>query len=79
MQPPKQHTRNPPLQPTTQPTNSTNQPTTDQHLDQTQKSSKRDPGFRDVPVSFAGVTIKPGDWVYADADGVLVAPDELKL
>ena len=23
-------------------------------------------GLRDVPVSFAGVTVKPGDWVYAD-------------
>lgn len=44
-----------------------------------QKSSKRDPGFRDVPVSFAGVRVRPGDWVYADADGILVAPHELKL
>jgi hypothetical protein len=44
-----------------------------------QKSSKRDPGFRDVPVSFAGVTIRPGDWVYADEDGILVSPHELKL
>jgi regulator of ribonuclease activity A len=43
------------------------------------KSSKRDPGLRDVPVSFAGVTVKPGDWVYADKDGVLVSPQELKL
>ena len=30
------------------------------------KSAKRDKGLRDVPVSFAGVTVKPGDWVYAD-------------
>jgi regulator of RNase E activity RraA len=43
------------------------------------KSSKRDPGFRDVPVSFAGVTVKPGDWVYADGDGVLVSGEELTL
>ncbi|KAI8464177.1 MAG: ribonuclease E inhibitor RraA/Dimethylmenaquinone methyltransferase [Monoraphidium minutum] len=43
------------------------------------KSSKRDPGFRDVPVTFAGVTIRPGDWVYADGDGVLVSPTELRL
>jgi regulator of ribonuclease activity A len=43
------------------------------------KSSKRDLGLRDVPVSFAGVTVKPGDWVYADGDGVLVAPHELKM
>lgn len=43
------------------------------------KSSKRDLGQRDVPVSFAGVTIKPGDWVYADGDGVIVSETELKL
>lgn len=43
------------------------------------KSSKRDPGLRDVAVSFAGVTVRPGDWVYADKDGVLVSPRELKM
>jgi RraA family protein len=43
------------------------------------KSSKRDPGARDVPVSFAGVTVRPGDWVVADGDGLLVAAEELKL
>ena len=43
------------------------------------KSSKRDPGLRDVPVSFAGVSFKPGDWCYADLDGILVSPEELKL
>mmetsp|Transcript_26223 Transcript_26223/g.57267 ORF Transcript_26223/g.57267 Transcript_26223/m.57267 type:complete len:221 (+) Transcript_26223:97-759(+) len=43
------------------------------------KSSKRDPGLRDVPVTFAGVTFTPGHWLYADKDGVLVSPTELKL
>ena len=43
------------------------------------KSSKRDAGLRDVPVTFASVTVRPGDWIHADADGVLVAPEELKL
>jgi regulator of ribonuclease activity A len=43
------------------------------------KSAKRDPGLRDVPVSFGGVTVRPGDWVYADGDGVLVSPAELTL
>lgn len=43
------------------------------------KSSKRDPGLRDVPVQFAGVIVKAGDWVYADKDGVLVSGEELKL
>jgi regulator of ribonuclease activity A len=37
------------------------------------KSSKRDVGLRDVPVSFAGVTFEAGDWVHADQDGVLVS------
>ncbi|GFR52154.1 hypothetical protein Agub_g14613 [Astrephomene gubernaculifera] len=43
------------------------------------KSSKRDPGQRDVPVCFGGVTVKPGDWVYADADGIIVSEEELTL
>jgi regulator of ribonuclease activity A len=43
------------------------------------KSSKRDPGQRDVPVSFGGVTVAPGDWVYADGDGILVSKEELTL
>ena len=33
------------------------------------KSAKRDPGLRDVPVSFAGVTFQPGSFLYADKDG----------
>ena len=44
------------------------------------KSSKRDVGLRDVPVTMAGVVVAPGDWVYADKDGVLVSKrGELKL
>lgn len=43
------------------------------------KSSKRDPGLRDVRVAFAGVAVEPGDWIYADGDGVLVSKEELKL
>lgn len=41
------------------------------------KSSKRDPGRRDVAVSFGGATFAPSAWVYADGDGVLVAPAKL--
>lgn len=37
------------------------------------KTDRRDLGEVDVPVSFAGVSVAPGDWVYADANGVLVA------
>jgi len=37
------------------------------------KSVKRGLGDRDVEVSFAGVTIAPGSYIYADADGVVVS------
>ncbi len=43
------------------------------------KSKKRGTGERDVVVHFAGVTIKPGDYVYVDADGVVVADDDLTV
>jgi regulator of ribonuclease activity A len=36
------------------------------------KSVRRGEGQRDLPVSFAGVAFRPGDWVYCDEDGVLV-------
>lgn len=35
------------------------------------KSVKRGIGERDVPVRFGGVTFTPGDYVYADEDGLL--------
>ncbi|MEQ9322012.1 MAG: ribonuclease E activity regulator RraA [Polyangiaceae bacterium] len=37
------------------------------------KSVKRGEGQRDVPVTFAGVRFEPGAYLYADADGVVVA------
>ncbi len=37
------------------------------------KTDRRDLGEVDVPVSFAGVSVTPGDWIYADANGVLVS------
>jgi len=37
------------------------------------RSDKRGEGERDVPVRFAGVTFRPGDHVYVDEDGVIVA------
>ncbi len=43
------------------------------------KSGKRDRGLAGVPLRFGGVTVRPGDWVYADGDGVLVSPTELTL
>ena len=38
---------------------------------------KRGEGVRDLPVSFAAVTFQPGDFVYCDEDGILVAAEEL--
>lgn len=37
------------------------------------RSVKKGVGERDVPVTFAGITIRPGDYLYADEDGVIVA------
>ena len=41
------------------------------------KSIKRGEGQRDLPVHFAGVTFRPGAWLYADADGLLVSDEAL--
>jgi regulator of ribonuclease activity A len=37
------------------------------------KSERRGEGQRDIPVSFAGVRFAPGDHIYCDEDGILVA------
>lgn len=42
-------------------------------------SEKRGEGQRDVTVTFAGVTIAPGQWLYADNNGIVVASEELTL
>lgn len=34
-------------------------------------------GEIDIPTAFGGVIFTPGDWLYADADGVVVAPHRL--
>ncbi|MBL4712125.1 MAG: ribonuclease E activity regulator RraA [Gammaproteobacteria bacterium] len=41
------------------------------------KSQKRGAGERDVTLDFAGVTFRAGDYVYADEDGIVVAPRSL--
>lgn len=43
------------------------------------KSEKRGEGQRDIPVTFAGVTLSPGEWLYADNNGILVASERLPL
>ena len=35
-------------------------------------TEKRNEGQRDVPVQVQGVWVRPGDWLYADADGMVV-------
>jgi regulator of ribonuclease activity A len=41
------------------------------------KSGKQGAGERDGRVFISGVPVNPGDWIYADADGVLVAQQKL--
>lgn len=41
------------------------------------KSEKRGEGLRDVELRFAGVCFRPGAWLYADGDGVIVAERDL--
>ncbi len=41
------------------------------------KSVKKGVGDRDVAVTFADVTINPGDYVYADEDGVVISVEKL--
>ncbi|GAA0504397.1 ribonuclease E activity regulator RraA [Deinococcus depolymerans] len=40
------------------------------------RSGKQPGGERDVPVTFAGVTIHPGDRISADEDGILILPPD---
>jgi len=42
-----------------------------------QKSGKKGAGERNLRVHIAGVAVNPGDWIYADADGILVAQQKL--
>ena len=43
------------------------------------KSEKRDLGTYNVTVKFSGVTIYPGDWIYADEDGVIISKQSLSV
>lgn len=36
-------------------------------------TEKRNEGQRDVTVQIQGVRVRPGDWLYADADGIVVS------
>jgi len=41
------------------------------------KSEKRGEGQRDIPVNFAGVCFRSGQYVYCDEDGILVSAEAL--
>ena len=41
------------------------------------KTVKRNTGERDIPVRFAGVTFRPGYYLYADEDGLIVSEKPL--
>jgi regulator of ribonuclease activity A len=43
------------------------------------KSQKNDGGTYDVPLTFGGVTVQPGDWLYADEDGVVISETALSI
>jgi regulator of ribonuclease activity A len=42
-----------------------------------EKSNKKNEGQENIPVSFGGVMFSPGDYVYCDADGIVVAKEML--
>ena len=41
------------------------------------KTLKKNVGDADIPVTFGGVTFNPGEWLYADEDGVIVSESAL--
>ena len=43
------------------------------------KTDKRNIGDVNVPVKFGGVVFVPGQFVYADNNGVIVAPQPLSM
>jgi regulator of ribonuclease activity A len=43
------------------------------------KSNKRNEGQENIPVHFAGVDFVPGEYVYCDADGIIVSEALLSL
>lgn len=41
------------------------------------KTLKKNLGDTNIPVSFAGIDFVPGEWLYADEDGVIVSATQL--
>lgn len=43
------------------------------------KSNRKGRGDLNIPVTFGGVTFHPGEYVYADNNGIIVSSQELKM
>jgi regulator of ribonuclease activity A len=43
------------------------------------KTERKGAGETDIPVTFAGVTFNPGEYLYADGTGLIVSPEPLTL
>ncbi|PZX32262.1 ribonuclease E (RNase E) inhibitor protein [Cupriavidus phytorum] len=43
-----------------------------------QKSQKRNVGESEVAVQMPGAVVRPGNWIYVDVDGILVADEALE-
>lgn len=43
------------------------------------KSVRKGRGDLNIDITFGGVTFKPGHFIYADNNGVIISPEELKL
>ncbi len=40
-------------------------------------TERQNQGLKDLPVQIQGVWVRPGDWLYADADGMVVSASRL--
>lgn len=43
------------------------------------RSEKRGVGQLNLPVTFGGVTFRPGEYLYADNNGVIISPSPLTM
>jgi regulator of ribonuclease activity A len=43
------------------------------------KTERKGDGKTGIPVTFAGVTFNPGEYLYADGTGLIVSPEPLTL
>ena len=48
-----------------------------ENLELAMKTDKRGEGQRDIPLAFASAHWRPGDYLYADNNGIIVADKQL--